>query len=85
MLLDSPLRPRLNNLLGAASGQNGVALAEGDPGLLRAGGSKKGLQAFAQRTASSVVVLHRLVLDLLGGDYRRVVILTAFSRTCVKD
>lgn len=31
----------LNNLLGATSGQNGVAFAEGNPGLLSAGGSTK--------------------------------------------
>ncbi len=54
------------NSLGAASGQDGVPLAEGDPGLLGAGGSEKGLETFAHRAASSVIVLHCLILDLLA-------------------
>lgn len=58
------------NSLGATGGQNGFPLVEGDPGFLSAGGSEKGLEAFAQRTASSVIVLHCPVLDLLAESYK---------------
>lgn len=58
------------NLLGATSGQNSVALTEGNAGLLSARGSKKCLETFAQRTASSVIVLHCLVLDLLAESFQ---------------
>lgn len=60
----------LDNLLGATSGQNSLALAEGNPGLLSTGGSKKCLETLAQWTARSVIVLHCLVLDLLAEAYR---------------
>lgn len=56
----------LSGLLGATSGQDGVPLAEGDPGLFSAGTSKKCLKAFAQRAASAVIVLHCPILDLLA-------------------
>lgn len=58
------------NSLGATSGQDGIPLAEGDPGLLSAGGSEKSLETFAQRAASSVIVLHCPVLDLLDEAYK---------------
>lgn len=58
------------NSLGATSGQDGVPLVEGNPGLLGAGGSKKGLETFAQRAASSIIVLHGPVLDLLAEAYK---------------
>lgn len=57
------------NSLGATSGQDGIALVEGDPGLLGAGRSEKGLETFAQRAASSIIVLHCTVLDLLADVY----------------
>lgn len=60
----------LNNLLGATSGQNRVALAEGNPGLLSAGGSTKRLETLAQWTTRSVIVLHCLVLDLLAEPFQ---------------
>lgn len=53
------------NILCAASGQDGVPFAEGDPRLLGAGSSEKGLKAFANWAASTVIFLHCLVLDLL--------------------
>lgn len=56
----------LSCLLGSTSGQDGVPLAEGDPGLFSAGGSKKCLKAFAQRAASAIIVLHCPILDLLA-------------------
>lgn len=58
------------NSLCATSGQDGVPLVEGDPGLLGAGGSEKGLETFAHRTTSSVVILHCPVLDLLAKAYK---------------
>lgn len=57
------------NSLGPTSGQYGVSLAEGDPRLLGAWGSEKGLETFAQRAASSIIVLHCPVLDLLAKAY----------------
>lgn len=53
------------NLLGATGGKDSVSLAEGDSGLLSAGGSKKGLQTLCERAAGSIIVLHCPVLDLL--------------------
>lgn len=58
------------NSLCASSGQDGVTLVEGDPGLLCAGGSEEGLETFAQRAACSVVVFHCPVLDLLVEAYK---------------
>lgn len=63
------------NSLGATGGQNGFPLVEGDPGFLSAGGSEKGLEAFAQRTASSVIVLHCPVLDLLAESYKKYLVI----------
>lgn len=60
----------LDNLLGATSGQNSLAFAEGNPGLLSTGGSTKCLETLAQWTARSVIVLHCLVLDLLAEAFR---------------
>lgn len=57
------------NSLGATSGQDGVSLAEGDPGFLSAGGSEKSSETLAKRTASSIIVLHCLVLNLLAEAY----------------
>lgn len=59
------------NSLGTTSGQDGVPLSERDPGFLCAGGSEKGLETFAHRTASSIIVLHCAVLDLLAEEYKR--------------
>lgn len=56
--------PLINSLC-ATSGQDGIPLTEGDPWLLSAGGSEKRLETFAHRTASSIIVLHCLILDLL--------------------
>lgn len=59
----------LMNSLGATSGQDGVSLAEGDPGFLSAGGSEKSSETFAKRAASSIIVLHCPVLNLLAEAY----------------
>lgn len=55
----------LINSLCATRGQNGVALAEGDPRLLGAGRPEECLETFANRTTGSAVVLHGLILHLL--------------------
>lgn len=60
----------VNNLLCATSGQNSIAFAEGNSGLLSAGGSTKRLETLAQRTARAVIVLHCLVLDLLAEAFQ---------------
>lgn len=74
----------LNNLLGATSGQNSVTFAEGNPGLLSAGGSTKRLETLAQRTARSIVVLHCLVLDLLAGIPEMGLFFLSFEGLCVE-
>lgn len=54
---------------GATGGQDGISLAEGDPGFLGAGGSEKGLETLAERAASSVIVLHCPILDLTSHSF----------------
>lgn len=58
------------NLLGASGGQNGVPFTEGDSWLLGAGSSEKGLETLAERAASSIIVFHCLILDLLADTYK---------------
>lgn len=72
------------NSLGATSGQDGVPLVEGDPGLLGAGGSEKRLDPFAQRAARSVIVLHCLVLDLLAEANTKSGYSTALTTTLIQ-
>lgn len=59
----------------AASGQDGIPLIEGDPWLLGAGGSEKRLQTFAHWAASSIIVLHCPILDLLTEVNKKKIIL----------
>lgn len=66
--------PLINSLC-AASGQDGIPLIEGDPWLLGAGGSEKRLETFAHRTASSIIVLHCPILDLLTEAKKKKIIL----------
>lgn len=66
----------LENSLGATSGQDGVPLVEGDPGLLGAGSSEESLKTFAQRAASSIIVLHCPVLHLLAEAHKICVYIT---------
>lgn len=53
----------------ATSCQDGVPLNEGDSGLFGAGGSEKGLESLAERTAGSIIVLHCLILDLTSHSF----------------
>lgn len=71
------------NSLGATGSQDGVPLAEGDSGLLCAGGSEKGLKTLADRAASTIIVFHRPVLDLLAEAKHKSGYSTALTRTYI--